>query len=225
MIISEFNKRGIDVATEDFAGFFVGHVGTFGDIIAFDNVYFFGEEQIPLIPFIYQGKTSFGMKTSSSSFYPRTFLYGQRAQKLTNRRNVFTVADYILDALPKQKLYGKFMQSYEKYGDLERVTYEDGAVVEANIKTGSYSVTLGDGQLIAKDNTTFAPIRENVLLAASRDGGLLTVRIPVKWKDTGRIKVFAVQKDGSLNNSSHRLNGRMLEFMTAPNAAYRIVYD
>jgi hypothetical protein len=50
MLIKAFNDRGLDVATEDFTGFFVGHAGTFGDIIAFDNIYFKGEQQIPLIP-------------------------------------------------------------------------------------------------------------------------------------------------------------------------------
>jgi hypothetical protein len=213
------------VATEDFTGFFVGHVGTFGDICAFDNVYFLGEEQIPLVPFIYHGKTSFGLKISSTSFYPRTFLYGQRAQKLTNRRSEFTVSNYILDALPKQKLYGKTMKSYEKYGDLERVVYEDGTVVEANIKTDRYCVTLGNGQVIAKDYTTFAPIKENVFLACSREGGLMSVRIPLDWKENARIKVFGVEKDGSLKGVAHTFNGRYLEFKTEPDAAYRIAYE
>ncbi len=224
MLIDEFNKKGIDVATEDFAGFFVGHVGTFGDIMAFDNVYFLGEEQIPLIPLIYQGKTSFGMKISGSSFYARTFLYGQRAQKLTNKRNEFTVADYILDALPKQKLYGKIMKSYERYGDLERVIYEDGTVVEANIATDKYSVTLENGQMIAKDYTTFAPVKENVYFAATRDGGLLSVRIPILWKENDRIKVFAVQSDGSLKSIPYNISARFLEFDTEPNAPYKVIY-
>jgi len=224
MLLKEFNKQGIDVATEDFTGFFVGHVGTFGDICSFDNVYFLGEEQIPLVPFIYQGKTSFGLKTSGNSFFPRTFLYGQRAQKLTNKRSGFTVANYILDALPKQKLYGKVMKSYERYGDLERVVYEDGIVVEANIKTDRYSVTLGNGQVIAKDYTTFAPVKDNVYFAASRDGGLLSVMIPATWKESGKIKVFAVQKDGSLKNIDHKLKDSFLEFNTEPNAAYKVIY-
>ena len=224
MLVNEFNKRGIDVATEDFTGFFVGHVGTFGDIIAFDNVYFLGEEQIPLIPLIYQGKTSFGMKTSGRAFYPRTFLYGQRAQKLTNRRSGFTVSDYVLDALPKQKLYGKVMKSYERYGDLERVTYEDGTVVEANIKTDRYSVTLSNGQVIAKDYTTFAPVKDNVYLAMSRDGGLLSVPMPAAWKESGKVKVYAIQRDGSLRDVNHTINGVFLEFNTQPNAAYKVIY-
>ncbi len=224
MIIKEFNKRGIDVATEDFTGFFVGHVGTFGDIIAFDNIYFRGEEQIPLIPFIYHGKTSFGMKTSGQSFYARTFLYGQRAQALTFRRSPYSVSSYILDALPKQKLYGKEMKSYEKYGDLERVTYEDGSVAEANIKTDKYSIALGNGLVIAKDYTSFAPVKPNVFLACSRAGGFIRYRIPDEWADPEKINVFAIKEDGSLEYVESSLNSRYLEFNSKPEIPYKVIY-
>ena len=76
-------------ATEDFTGFFVGHAGTFGDIIAFDNIYFKGEQQIPLIPFIYHGKTSFGMKTSSHLNMQKRFFMGN------GRRNLQTHNSFI----------------------------------------------------------------------------------------------------------------------------------
>ena len=224
MLINEFNKRGIDVATEDFTGFFVGHVGTFGDIIAFDNIYFRGEEQIPLIPFIYHSKTSFGMKTSSPSFNVRTFLYGQRAQEITFKNSDFTAGNYILDALPKQKLYGKSMKSYEKYDDFERVTYDDGIVVEVNVKTDKYSVALGDGLVIAKDYTTFAPINKNVFLACSREGGIISYRIPNDWEHIERIKVFGINEDGTLRTIDYKLSGRYLEFNTESNKPYRVTY-
>jgi hypothetical protein len=224
MLISEFNKKGIDVATEDFTGFFVGHVGTFGDISAFDNIYFKGEEQIPMIPFIYHGKTSFGMKTSGQSFYTRTFLYGQRAQALTFKRSPFTVSNYILDALPKQKLYGKEMNSYEKYGDLERVTYEDGMVVEVNTRTDKYSVTLGNGLVIAKDYTSFAPVKDNVFLACSKKGGIINYRIPDRWENTEKVKVYTIKEDGKLEQVKFVLNDRYLEFNTDPNVPYKVIY-
>lgn len=224
MLVKEFNKNGIDVATEDFTGFFVGHVGSFGDIIAFDNIYFKGEEQIPMIPLIYHGKTSFGMKISNSSFYVRTFLYGQRAQEFTNKRSVFTPGDYILDALPKQKLYGKPMKSYERYGEFERVVYEDGCVVETNVKANTYSVALGDGLVIAKDYTSFAPVKNNVHLACSRDGGLFSYRIPNEWKNSEKINVFTINKDGSLGNIEFSLNNGRLEFITEPNVPYKVIY-
>jgi hypothetical protein len=222
MVINEFNKRGIDVATEDFTGFFVGHVGTFGDIIAFDNIYFRGEEQIPLIPFIYHGKTSYGMKISNQSFNVKTFLYGQRAQEITFKNSDFTVSNYILDALPKQKLYGKPMKSYEKYGDFERVTYEDGTVVEVNAKTDKYIVRLDDGLVIAKDYTSFAPIGKNVFLACSQAGGIVSYRIPKDWENAKKIRVYKVIKDGSLDNIDSSIKGSYLEFYAEPNAPYRV---
>jgi len=225
MLIKEFNKRGIDVATEDFTGFFVGYVGTFGDIIAFDNIYFKGEDQIPLIPFIYHGKTSFGMKTSGPSFNVMTFLYGQRAQEITFKNSDFTVSNYILDALPKQKLYGKSMKTYEKYDDLERVTYEDGIVVEVNAKTDKYRITLEDGLVIAKDYTAFAPINKNIFLACSREGGIINYRIPNAWKNTEGIKVLGINPDGSLMKIEYKLSGRNLQFNTESNKPYKVIYE
>jgi len=224
MILREFNKHGVDVATEDFTGFFVGHVGSFGDIIAFDNVYFWGEAQIPMIPFIYHGKTSFGMKISSPSFYVKTFLYGQRAQKFTNKRRVFTPADYMLDALPKQKLYGEPMSTYERYGDFERVTYENGSMVEINAKADTYKVILEDGLVIAENYTSFVPIKENIFLACSRDGGTFTYKVPARWTDLDRIAVYRIEKSGSLQEMDFTLEYRKLEFAAAPMTPYKVIY-
>jgi hypothetical protein len=177
-----------------------------------------------MIPFIYHGKTSFGMKTSGQSFYTRTFLYGQRAQALTFKRSPFTVSNYILDALPKQKLYGKEMNSYEKYGDLERVTYEDGMVVEVNTRTDKYSVTLGNGLVIAKDYTSFAPVKDNVFLACSKKGGIINYRIPDRWENTEKVKVYTIKEDGKLEQVKFVLNDRYLEFNTDPNVPYKVIY-
>src|SRR5690606_40413086 len=72
-------------------------------------------------PFPYT--TLFRSKISDNSQNLKRFLYGQRGESFTNRRSVFDPHEYILDALPKIKLYGKEMKSYEKEGDLERVVY------------------------------------------------------------------------------------------------------
>jgi len=223
-IIDAFNKRGLDVATEDFTGFFVGHAGTFGDIVAFDNIYFKGEQQIPLIPLIYHGKTSFGMKVSSPSLYVKTFLYGQRAQVFTNLRNVFTASDYVLDALPKQKLYGKPMKTYQRFGDLERVVYEDGSVVEANVKADTYSVALRDGQLIARNYTSFIPVRKNTYLACSRNGGQFDYPVPEEWADKKKIRVFKINHDGSREDIGFELTEGNLQFQSEPAVVYKVIY-
>jgi hypothetical protein len=224
MILDEFHKHGIDVATEDFTGFFVGYAGTFGDIVAFDNIYFKGEEQIPLIPFIYHGKTSFGMKTSGSSQYVKTFLYGQRAQVFTNLRRVYTAADHILDALPKQKLYGKAMKWYKKLNDEEEVVYEDGSSVKINVKTNSYSVALGNGQVIARNYTSFVPAGNNVYFACSKNGGSWKYNIPAAWKDNKKISVYKMNDDGSRVKVLFNVGKGQLEFNAAANVPYKIIY-
>jgi len=225
MIINEFNKNGLDVATEDFTGFFVGYAGTFGDIIAFDHIYFKNEESIPLIPFIYHGKTSFGMKISDGSQELKTFLYGQRAQKFANLESVYTPDDYILDALPKQMLYGKAMKSYQKNAGVEEVTYEDGSFVKVNIQADKYTVALKDNLIIAKDYTSFIPAGKNIFMACSRDGGLFSYPVPAEWGDKEKIQVYKMNSDGSRTNLKFSLHNGNLEFYSEAKVPYRIVYQ
>ncbi len=222
-IIEAFNKRGIDIATEDFTGYFVGHVGTFGNIIAFDNVYFENEVAIPLIPFIYHSKTSYGMKISDRSKDLTRFIYGHRAEKFTNKRSVFTPADYILDNLPKQKLYGKAMRSYDRNGDVEKVVYEDGSVVEVNVTAGKYSVTLEDGFEIAKDYTSFVPVSDNAIMACSRDGGVISHALPKAWNGAKNLSVWKLNADGTRERVKHKMSKGKVSFQAAPNAPYKVV--
>ncbi len=224
MIIREFNRHGLDVATEDFTGFFVGHVGSFGNIIDLDNVYFRNEERIPLIPFIYHDKTSYGMKVGGDAGELRQLLYGQRAESFTNNYLVFTASDYILHALPKQKLYGKAMKAFRKNGDIERVTYEDGSYVEVHYGAMRYTVCT-DGRVIAKDFTSFVPIKKDVFLACSRDGGCISYPAPEGWNSADRIHVYRMNADGSTHELPFELFDGNLEFSAEPQAPYKVVYE
>ena len=222
-IIEAFNKRGVDIATEDFTGYFVGHVGTFGNIIAFDNVYFENEESIPLVPFIYHSKTSYGMKISDRSKNLRRFIYGHRAEKFTNKRSVFTPADYILDNLPKQKLYGKAMRSYERNGNVEKVVYEDGSVVEADVVADRYSVALADGFVIARDYTSFVPVSDNEIMACSRDGGGFSYLLPGGWNKGKNISVWKLNADGTRDAVKFKVSKGKITFQSLPNAPYKVM--
>jgi hypothetical protein len=224
MLLREFNQRGIDVATEDFTGYFVGHVGTFGDIIAFDKTYFHGEQAIPLIPFIYHGKTSFGMKTSSTHEYARTFLYGQRAQKFTNLRTLYTPADYIVDALPKQKLYGKIMDRYTRIGDVQTITYDDGTQVEVNVTQNTYRVALTNGQVIAKDYTAFVPVGQDKYMACSQLGGKIDYALPKGWDNPAKIHVIKINVDGTQDAEPFDVLGNRLQFSAIARMPYQVIY-
>lgn len=221
-IIKAFNDGGIDIATEDFAGYFVGHVATFGNIIAFDNVYFENEQAIPLIPFIYHSKTSYGMKISDRSKNLTRFIYGHRAEKFTNKRSVFTPADYILDNLPKQKIYGKAMRSYQKNGNVERVVYEDGSVIEVDVTADKYSVALEDGFVIAKDYVSFVPVSSHEILACSRDGGAINHALPRGW-NTKKMSVWKLNADGTRDRVKFKTSGGKITFQSVANAPYKVM--
>ncbi|MFH0758014.1 MAG: hypothetical protein V2B15_12065, partial [Bacteroidota bacterium] len=119
----------------------------------------------------------------------------------------------------------KSMKSYTKQADTETVTYEDGSVVEINMKTDQYTVSMGDGFVIAKDYSTFAPIKENTCLACSRDGGLISYQIPHEWKDPHKIEVFRIDTDGKPVKSGFRMKGRSLELDTEAHSPYKVLYN
>lgn len=223
-IIHEFNDHGIDITTEDFSGFFVGHVGSFLSMIAFDSTYFANEEHIPLLPFIYHGKTSYGMKVSNRSDRLRMLLYGQTFGPSGSVRRVFGADDYILDALPKLKLYGKPMKSYSRTGDVERVIYEDGSAVEVNTKANTYSVALAEGNVIARNFTSFVPVKKNIYFACSKEGGFLSYPAPPGWEDKKNIEVLWMNADGSRKKVRFGLRNGNLEFKTEPAVPYKVIY-
>jgi hypothetical protein len=164
------------------------------------------------------------MKISSPSLYARTFLYGQRAQKFTNARILYTPSDYILDALPKQFLYGKTMKSYKKNGDAEQVVYEDGTTVEANVKADTYSVTAADGEIIAKDYSSFVPVSRNAYWACSKKTGSWSYSIPRSWSDRQKIAVYKLGSDGTRTPVGFTARNGVLSFPATGNVPYKIIY-
>jgi phage baseplate assembly protein gpV len=164
------------------------------------------------------------MKISERSHYVKTFLYGQRAQKFTNKRIVFTPSDYILDALPKQKLYGKAMRSYESDGNRERVIYEDGTSVEVDVEADQYRVALGNGMVIARDYTSFVPLSERSCLACSREGGIFSYPVPEGWTEEEKIIVHKLNSDGTRMKVDVRIANGNIEFSSEPGAPYKVSY-
>ena len=221
MIVREFNKADIDVTSEDFTGFFVGHVGYFTKIIDTNGKYFTSEEQIPLIPFIYHGKTSYGCIQFSKEILKR-FLYGDGAG--SGYYSGGNASEYVLSALPKKKFYGKAMESFRKDGDIKKVTYEDGSYIEINENAGTYTV-FSDGRIIAKDFTSFVPTKENTFLSCSRNGGKISYPAPKKWTSSNKIQVQKMNADGSRNKVDFKLTNRNLEFDTETNAIYKVIYQ
>jgi len=199
MILREFNKHGIDVTTEDFTGFFVGHVGFFLKIIDVDKVYFRSEEKIPLIPFIYHSKTNYGMRMSGDKGFLQRLIYGENMG--TNNPS-----DYVLDALPRHLFYGKAMDKYLKDGDYQKVIYEDGSYVEVDYSTLKYAVYL-NGRVIARNFTSMIPVDETTCLACSRYGGIVVHRL---------------HADGTESKAAYRITDGNLEINAEPEVIYKV---
>jgi hypothetical protein len=116
------------------------------------------------------------------------------------------------------------MKSYHKIGDVERVEYEDGSVVEVNVKTDSYSESLPDGRVIARNYSSFIPAGKNTFVACSRDGGSFNYPLPADWTDSAKIRVFKINTDGREEAVEFKLDGGNLMFHPEANAPYKIVY-
>jgi hypothetical protein len=203
------------ITTEDFTGFFVGHVGFFLKILDQDNVVYRNEEKIPMIPFIYHSKTNYGMRMSGDKGFLQRMIYGEN-MGATN------ATEYILDALPRHLLYGKAMERFDKDGESERVTYDDGSYVQVDYATLKYTVSI-KGQVI-KDFTSFVPVNDSTYFACSRYGGKLSFAVPVKWISNDKIKIYRMSADGSKTELTCRLTDGNIEIYTEPNIVYKAVY-
>jgi len=222
-IIKEFNRHGIDVVSEGLTAPFIGHISHFLSLLVRDEVYYNYEEQIPFTPFIYHDKASYNTGIHSEKdiikalIYGSSFYYGVR--KNTDLRH-FTDAYYLV-ALPSMKLYGKKMQSYIKKGKIVKVIYEDGSYVEANFDARKYVVNVG-GIVISKDFTCFVPMKDDLYLGYSKDGGLFDYPIPTTWRERRKIRVLKLSADGKIEEVDCKLEDGALRFFAEPHTPYKI---
>jgi len=225
MIVKEFNKHGVDVTSEGFCDPFVGYISHFWHLICRDEVYYGNEEQIPFIPFIYHSKASYGGIVSSRLDMMKALLYGATfSYDFDKSTDLHYITDlYYLVTLPWTKLYGKNMMSYSKKGTVERVTYEDRCYVEVNLKTRRYVVTV-NGEVISKDFTCFVPVKNDLHLGYSKDGGMFKYPVPAHWKKGQGIHVLKLSASGETEEVSFQSDKGLLRFLAEPGTPYKIVY-
>jgi len=226
MIVKEFSKHGVDVTSEGFCDPFVGHISHFWHLIRRDEVYYQNEEQIPLIPFIYHSKASYGDIISSRLGVVKALLYGLTFSCDFDRNtDLHYITDlYYLVTLPWTKLYGKNMASYSKKGTVERVTYEDGCYVEVDLKTRKYLVVV-NGEVISEDFTSFVPMKKDLYLGYSKDGGPFKYPLPAHWKKGRDVHVLKLSASGETEEVSFQLDKGFLSFLAGPGTPYKILFE
>jgi len=222
-IVKEFNRHGVDVTSEGFSDPFVGHISHFWHLIHRDEAYYRDEEQIPLIPFIYHSKASYGGIINSELDIMKALLYGATFSYDFNKNtNLHYVTDlYYLVTLPWIKLYGKNMKSYSREGAVERMTYENGSYVEVDLKTRRYVVQV-NGEVISKDYTCFVPMKKDLYLGYSKDGGLFSYPFPAQWIKRRALHVLKLKASGETKEVGWRLDNGDLTFLAEQRSPYKI---
>ena len=116
------------------------------------------------------------------------------------------------------------MKAYHENGDNEQVTYDDGTVVNINVKADTYSVTMPNGEVIARNYTSFVPVSSTVRFACNKDPGEWKYKLPTKWSDHKEISVYRLKSDGSRESISFSVRNGELKFNADANVPYKVIY-
>jgi hypothetical protein len=188
-IIDEFRRHGVDVTSEGMTGQFVGHIGHAWHLMRGRDTVYPVEERIPLIPFMYHGKITWG--GSNAPEYPPVIdalhygaTYGFDLTKQTPDNAITDV--YYLIALPASMLRAMPMVKYDDQGVQRTVYYSKDTFVEINEQEKRYRVVL-NGRQIAKDYTVWIPVAADTSMVYGRSTGEIRYPSPAGWTDSSRI--------------------------------------
>ena len=239
LIIDEFNKYGIDVTSEGLTGQFVeSGIGWFLDTPRhFSNPLSFGNEKlIPLIEFIYHGKTLYGLyediyyeqlspdKVQIYTFLDPLLLGANSASHITFTEETDLEIDkfYLID-LPWMALNQRFMEDYEANGSYQKITYDEDTFVKIDYENNTYTVQV-DGKIIGKNYTTYFQKDENTFLIFSRDEKTISMTLPQKWEDRkNNIKLNKLTEIGVGEEVSFEISDLIITFNAEANVPYRLI--
>jgi hypothetical protein len=235
LIIDEFNKYGVDVTAEGLMGFFVGRAGWFLDTprILECNLPWSGAEYIPLIEFIYHGKTLYGLyediywgilppeQVDIYTFLEPLLLGASSAAHITwEAPDDLGVDKFHLIDLPWMALNQRFMEDYIVDGSYRKITYDDDTFVEIDYDSNTYTVQV-DGRVIGRNYTTFFPKNENTFLIYSREAKAISEPLPDQW---GKEMILLKLTENGINPSVpfQVIDGR-ISFQAEANTPYKLV--
>ena len=196
-IIKEYNKYGIDLTSENVMHPFVGHMGyalwTKSDR---NESLFYQDRFIPLVYMIYHGYIGYAGISENKVDLLWNLVGGNGyfvEEKHTEPRHINWI---YLQNLPTGMLFGRVISDIVEVGEKIEVIYDECTYVKVNFSNYKYEVVV-DGQLIARDYTTFVPgFKEGSWLAYSMEGGKLIYPAPKAWKDGARIKGVVLTTEG-----------------------------
>jgi hypothetical protein len=240
LIINEFNEykgRGVNVTSEGLTGQLVeSGIGWFLHIPwhILSKLPFGNEEFIPLLAFVYHGKTLYGLTEWDLSDLPSAqvsiyaFLEPLLLGASSGAHITWSSADdlefnkfYLID-LPWMALNQRFMLDYQEQSSRRRIAYDKDTFVEVDYEQDTYTVQV-DGRIIAETYTTCFPKSENRFLIFSRDEKEISVILPQKWPDEERIiELHELTEEGLGDTIPFQISFDNLTFHAEANTPYRL---
>jgi hypothetical protein len=202
-----------------------------------DNLPFSGKEVIPLLEFIYHGKTLYG--------YCDARIYGGEVGVLPPEQfDIYAYLEplllgassgahvtwippddleidqfYLID-LPWMMLNQRFMQDYIASGNYRKITYGPDTFVEINYNTKTYKVQV-DGNVIAQNYMTFFPKDSWTYLIYSRDAKTVSHPLPRVWTKENASLVKLTETGVNVPVLFEIAKNR-IEFKAEANAPYKL---
>ena len=237
LIIDEFNKYGVDITAEGLTGFFVGPgTGWFHDtprIIQNENLPWYGAEAIPLIEFIYHGKTLYGLyediyygilppeQVQVYAFLEPLLLGASSGSHITwLAPNDLELDKFYLIDLPWMALNQRFMEDYIAAGSYRKITYDKNTFVEIDYDSDTYTVQV-DGKIIGQNYMTFFPKDNYTFLIFSRDAKTLTHSLPAGWT-ANNARLLKLKESGNHQNVSFEIVDNKIKFYAEANTPYKL---
>jgi len=236
LIIDEFAKSGINITSESITGYFVeSGIGWFLDTPRILTNYhpFSNQKIIPLIEFIYHGKTLYGLypdiypadvppeKVKIYTFLEPLLFGANSASHITYLEpNELELDKFYLIDLPWMALNQRYMQDYEEKGSYRKVTYDTDTFVEIDYGADTYTVEV-DGRVISQNYKTVYPKDDNTLLVFARDQQRISEILPNGWD--ANIKLQKLTEDGYEDNISFVFSDRTIIFDADANTPYKLI--
>lgn len=196
-IIDEYNKYGIDITSETLTQPFVGHIGF--ALWTRDNraaQLFKAERYVPLIAMVYHGIIGYCGPSGADSLMLWNLATGSYYFPGEGFVREKDIGNIYLQQIPLGLFYDKKIDNFIQSADSIEVVYDKQNYIRVNFRDNSYQV-VSNGEIVAKDWTTFAPgFKQDTYLAFSRAGGDFEYPLPRLFAQAGKLRAVTLTKDG-----------------------------
>jgi len=229
ILLNEFNKRNINITSEGLSACFANFgLGWFLSLstIKKENLPFLNYKIIPLLPYIYHGKTLYGSRVTtdikedpSNRSFLDILISGASSSSRIYNGNLRINEFYLID-LPWRTLNTRYMNDYQEDGSYQKVTYDNNSFVEVDFDKDTYKVQV-DGKVVAENYTTVYPKNDSTFLIYSRDQKEIKIELPEAW--TNKIKLYKLTETGPLDINAFDLSGNIVKFAANGNTPYKLI--